>query len=187
MKLFREVTPVRTYTGIHKNYREYKDPLAKDFNYKCGYTDCSDSWFGGKNNFHIDHFIPWKKHETDKPHLKTDYSNLVYCCLYVNIAKSNDEGLYLDPCNEDYNKHFQREDNGIIIPLTESAIYMYNKMKLYLERYHIIWLLDLIDNKMDKLQAIIEISDNNAAKEIYLKLSFAFNNYRKYLKKENEQ
>ncbi|MDR2650705.1 MAG: HNH endonuclease [Prevotellaceae bacterium] len=186
MKPFRETIPQRTYTKTHSNYRDYKPYLAKDFNYRCGYTDCSDFWFGGKNNFHIDHFVPWKKHITDKPHLKTDYSNLVYCCSYVNILKSDDEGIYIDPCNEDYNQHFQRDDDGAIIPLTTNAKYMYNKLKLYLERYRIIWLLDQLDNKMDKLQTIIEMSDNNEAKVVYLQLSFAFNDYRKYLKKINE-
>jgi hypothetical protein len=186
MKPFREIAPVRTYKDSHANYRDYKSYLAKDFNQKCGYTDCSDFWFGGKDNFHIDHFIPWKKHIADRPHLKTDYSNLVYCCSYVNIAKSDDEGHYIDPCNEDYNQHFQRENDGRIIPLTENARYMYKKMKLFLERYHIIWLLDQLDNKMDKIQKIIEMSDNQEAKDVYLQLSFIFNNYRKYLKKINE-
>jgi hypothetical protein len=186
MKPFREIAPKRTYNGKHSEYRDYKSYLAKDFNRKCGYTDCSDFWFGGKNNFHIDHFIPWSKHMADKPHLKTDYANLVYCCSYVNIAKSNDEGTYLDPCNEDYNQHFQREDNGTIVPLTDRAKYMYNKMKLYLERYSIIWMLDQLDCKMNKLQSIIEISDNEEAKNIYVQISFIFNNYRKYLGKLDE-
>jgi hypothetical protein len=185
MKPFRIIAPERTYIGKHTNYRDYKLYLAEDFNHKCGYTDCSDVWFGGRNNFHIDHFIPWKKHE-DKPLLKTDYSNLVYCCSYVNIAKSDDEGLYLDPCNVDYNLHFQREDDGRIIPLTESAKYMYTKMKLFLERYHIIWLLDQLDDKMNRLHAIIDETNNENAKSIYMQLSFAFNNYRKYLKKIDE-
>jgi hypothetical protein len=77
MKPFRDFAPARTYTVKHSYYPDYKVPLSKDFNHRCGYTDCSDSWFGGKDNFHIDHFIPWKKH-LDIPGLKTDYSNLVY-------------------------------------------------------------------------------------------------------------
>jgi hypothetical protein len=186
MNPFREVAPIRTYKIKHANYRDYKPHLAKDFNHKCGYTDCSDFWFGGKDNFHIDHFIPWKKYTTDKPHLKTDYSNLVYCCSYVNIAKSDDEGPYLDPCNDDYNDHFQREDDGEIIPLSESAKYMYNRMKLYFERFRIIWILDQLEIRLNKLQAIIENSDNEEAKKMYISLSFEFNNYRKYLRRTNE-
>ena len=182
MKPFREIAPQRTYTKIHSNYHDYKPYLVIDFNYRCGYTDCSDFWFGGRNSFHIDHFIPWKKHIIDKPHLQTDYSNLVYCCSYVNIAKSDDEGLYLDPCNVDYNEHFQREDNGKIIPLTDSAKYMYNKMKFYLERYRIIWMLDQLDNKIDKLKEI----DNKEAENVCNELLLAYYNYTKYLKKANE-
>ena len=180
MKLFRETTPQRTYTKMHSNYRAYKPYLAKDFNYKCGYTNCSDFWFGGRDNFHIDHFIPWKKHEKEKPHLKTDYSNLVYCCSHVNIAKSNDESsYYLDPCDVDYNEHFQREDTGEIIPLTDSAKYMYKKMKLYLERYRIIWMLDQLYNKIDKLKMI----DSKETKDVCNELLLTYYDYTKYLKK----
>jgi hypothetical protein len=185
MKPFRDSAPTRTYTAKHSYYHDYKVPLSKDFNQRCGYTDCSDSWFGGKDNFHIDHFIPWKKH-LDRPSLKTDYSNLVYCCSYVNIAKSNDEGaLYLDPCNDDYNKHFQRTDNGIIIPLSKEAKYMYKKMKLSLRRFQIIWLLDQLESRMNKLQDIIEKSNDDIAKKLYISVSFEFNNYRKYLNNIN--
>jgi hypothetical protein len=187
MKPFREIAPVRAYTGKRYNdYSKYKPYLAKDFNHKCGYTDCSDSWFGGKDNFHIDHFIPWKKHVTDKPHLKTDYSNLVYCCSYVNIAKSNDESLlYLDPCDSDYNEHFQREDNGKIIPLTDNAKYMYQKMKLYLERYHIIWLLDQLYRKIEIFESTTNLNDEEA-KSLHYEILVEFRKYWKYLNKVNE-
>ena len=185
MKPFREIAPVRTYSGTHANYRDYKPHLAKDFKHKCGYTDCSDLWFGGKNNFHIDHFLPWKKY----PHLKTDYSNLVYCCSYVNILKSNDEGTYLDPCNEDYNKHFQRDDDGNIIPLTEQAQYMYDKMKLYLNRFHIIWALDQLMYRISKLKGFKDIlmeSNDNESKNLCLEVLFALENHIEYLRKINE-
>jgi hypothetical protein len=186
MRLFREIAPARTYTNIHSNYHLYKPYLAKDFNYKCGYTDCSDFWFGGKNNFHIDHFIPWKKHIKDKPYLKTDYSNLVYCCSYVNVLKSDDEGTYLDPCDKDYNQHFQRENNGKIIPLTDSAKYMYKKLKLYLERYRIIWMLDQLDHKINILESIGNaLYDEDIKKSHYLML-MEYRKYCTYLSKIDE-
>ena len=80
---FRNQTPVRTFTKTYKRYRSYKIYLAKDFNYRCGYTDCPDFWFGGKNTFHIDHFKPFSKNPT----LETDYSNLVYACRACNNSK----------------------------------------------------------------------------------------------------
>lgn len=181
MMNFRNKAPSRTCTKRYANYRSYKPYLANDFFNKCGYTNCSDFWFGGVNNFHIDHFIPWKQYPL-RPNLETDYQNLVYCCSYVNILKSNDTGIYLDPCDEDYNYHFQRDDIGTIIPITPAAIYMYKKMKLYLSRYRIIWMLDEIEVKMSKLRRIIEKTGNPRAKDLYIDLSFEYDNYKKYLR-----
>ena len=114
-------------------------------------------WFGGQNNFHIDHFIPWKGAKTADI-LKTDYNNLVYCCSYVNILKSNDKGPFSDPCNVDFNELFYRDDMGNIHPFdgSDSAKYMYHKMRLYMARYSIIWMLDQLEVRMRKIAEIIE-------------------------------
>lgn len=154
---FRPVSPQRSCTKTYADYRSYKKDLAKDFNNRCGYTDCSDFWFGGINNFHIDHFIPWKKNFALRPDLKTSYSNLVYACSYVNILKSDDdETNYLDPCDVNFNDHFIRDALGRISPIAGSAqaVYMYTKLKLYLRRYQIIWMLDNLDQKIDQLDAL---------------------------------
>lgn len=150
---FRIKSPVRTCQVKYGAYRKYKSYLAKDFNYRCGYTDCPEFWFGGKGNFHIDHFLPWKNYPS-KPDLKVEYKNLVYCCSYVNILKSNDETAYLDPCDVDYNIHFSRDEHGNILPNKNSpaAIYMYKKLKLYLKRYQIIWMLENIFTKMELIK-----------------------------------
>jgi len=165
---FRNTLPARTCTKSYSNYRSYKPFLANDFNNRCGYSDCSDFWFGGKNSFHIDHFKPWKKN----PMLKTTYSNLVYCCSYVNILKSDDEGDYLDPCDVDFNSHFERDENGTILPKASSvnAIYMHNKLKLYLKRYQIIWKLDEILLRMGKLKPAINNPKNKLIKQELLVL-----------------
>ena len=55
---FRNMTPQRTCTKKRTDYHAYKAFLAEDFNHRCGYTDCSDHWFGGKRNFQIDHLKP---------------------------------------------------------------------------------------------------------------------------------
>lgn len=178
---FREKQPSRTCIKAYTNYRSYKPFLAEDFFNRCGYTDCSDFWFGGMNNFHIDHFIPWKQFPNN-PKLKTDYKNLVYCCSYVNILKSDDLGTYIDPCNEDYNKHFQRDNIGAITAITPRATYMYKKMKMYLYRYQIIWTLDKIFEKMKILEKVIKRTKNQKAKDLYIELSFEYNNYIEYLK-----
>ena len=180
---FRIKQPKRTYTGKYSNYREYKPYLSEDFNHRCGYTDCIDSWFGGVDCFHIDHFLPKKKYI----HLATDYSNLVYSCSYVNILKSDDEGKYLDPCNEDYNQHFYRDEFGHIFPNPDSpnAIYMYSKLKLYLNRYSIIWTLEQIEKKLKKLTEIKKNvnkeSEINEINNLITDLLKSFFKYKDYL------
>lgn len=180
---FRTITPIRTYQKKHNNYRDYKPYLADDFHGRCGYTDCVDSWFGGKRNFHIDHFLPKKKY----PHLETEYSNLVYACSYVNILKSDDDGNYLDPCNEDFNLYFYRDNMGCIYPQQEceQAIYMYKKLKLYLARYSIIWILEQLELKLQKL---FSLKENIKKKEnideinsVIADLSYSFFEYKQYL------
>lgn len=146
---FRKTSPVRSKVSEKSRYGAYKDDLARDFNHRCGYTDCSDSWFGGQRTFQIDHLKPWSKY----PELKTKYSNLVYCCSYVNRAKWDDDSPhYLDPCDVDYNDHFERDDNGFIIGKSPDAKYMVEKMHLNLSRYAIIWTLDTLDDIILRLK-----------------------------------
>ena len=173
--------PKRTYKGkVYANYREYKPYLQEDFNKKCGYTNCLDDWFGGSITFQIDHFLPQSKY----PKLKTEYANLIYSCSYVNRAKSNDEGNYLDPCDVDYNKHFHRNKNGEIVPEASSpkAVYMHKKLKLYLKRYSIIWVLEQLEQRMYKLQGIIEESENAEAKDLFVAIGIKYNDYKRYLR-----
>ncbi|VEI62277.1 HNH endonuclease signature motif containing protein [Serratia rubidaea] len=183
---FRLKSPVRTCSKSYKVYSSYKSFLAQDFYNRCGYTDCPDFWFGGSNNFHIDHFIPWKKHPSE-PNLKTDYNNLVYCCSYVNILKSDDETAYLDPCSVDYNDHFSRDSIGNITPNDKSAHakYMYDKLKLYLKRYQVIWMLENIFIKMELIRKALNISPEGKQKDelkfVMSDLACLMLDYKKYL------
>jgi hypothetical protein len=184
---FRNHHPQRTCTEIYAGYRSFKPHLATDFKNKCGYTDCSDFWFGGMGNFHIDHFVPWKSYP-GQPNLKTDYSNLVYCCSYVNILKSNDETDYIDPCNVDFNQHFSRGIDGTILPNGNSsaANYMFKKLKLYMLRYRIIWMLDSINDRMEKLEIAINDPKNAALKislqVVHSDLATELRSYIRYLR-----
>ena len=174
--------PIRSYNGKeYSNYKIYKPFLRKDFNQKCGYTDCLDHWFGGVSTFQIDHFHPQSKY----PQLKTKYSNLIYCCSYVNRAKSDDDkDKYLDPCNEDYNKHFYRNGNGEIIPeaSSEAAIYMHRKLKLYLKRYSIIWMLQQLEQKMESLRLLMDQKNREDAKDLFVEVTKKYMDYKKYLR-----
>lgn len=183
---FREKSPERTCQKSYKTYGSYKPHLAKDFHNRCGYTDCPDFWFGGSGNFHIDHFIPWKKHPA-KPELKTDYKNLVYCCSYVNILKSDDETAYLDPCDVDYNNHFSRDSLGYILPnpTSNEATYMYKKLKLYLRRYQIIWTLENLFKKMELIKNELDVAPDGRHKDelkhVMSDLTCLMLDYKKYL------
>ena len=181
---FRLKQPIRTCTKTYSHYRSFKKYLAEDFNNRCGYTDCHDFWFGGRNTFHIDHFKPLSKN----PELATDYSNLVYCCSYINILKSDDGGDYLDPCNVDFNEHFERRIDGTIVPkaTSKTAHYMFSKLNLSLVRYSIIWKLEEIFNRLVRLQKVINNPKNSKIKNdlriIHSKLSEEFNTYLQYLR-----
>jgi hypothetical protein len=186
---FRQNAPKRTFIVTYSDYRKYKPYLATDFNERCGYTDCHHSWFGGRNNFHIDHF----KAKSKFPNLITVYENLIYASSPVNIAKSDDNTeLFLDPCLVDFNLHFKRDVYGNIYPKANSkeANYMYLKMKLYLKRYGLIWTLELLYQKwilLKDLLANLDIEDNELRKEITelkKELSDEFMEYFHYLRKE---
>lgn len=175
-------TPSRNYNGYpYKDYRRFKEYLRKDFKKKCGYTNCYDEWFGGIGTFQIDHFLPQETH----PELVSEYSNLVYCCSYVNRAKSNlVSEKFLDPCEEDYNEHFYRNEKGEIFPVasSEAAKYMHKTLQLFLSRYSIIWMLERLENKMYQLQELIENSDDSEAKELLVDVTCKYNDYKKYLR-----
>jgi hypothetical protein len=178
---FRKISPKRSYAGkLLKNYNGYKDHLERDFNERCGYTDCSQFWFGGKRTFQIDHFKPRIKY----PELECEYSNLVYSCSYVNRAKSDDLNEYFDPCNIDYNQYFLRDYLGHIYPKGDSSIakYMYKSLKLYLKRYSIIWMLEALEEKMEILRDLIEQTNNEEAKILFHTITFKYMDYKKYLK-----
>ena len=150
---FRKISPQRTCTEKKSRYGLYKRELAEDFHHRCGYTDCNDAWFGGSRTFQIDHFKPWSKYKN----LKTEYSNLVYCCSYVNRAKWDDDSPhYLDPCDTDYNKHFERDGKGMIVGKSKEARYMVDHLHLNLMRYRIIWNLDRLAPRIDKLDSIVD-------------------------------
>ena len=175
---FRDTSPSRSYTGREfSDYKRYKDSLEKDFCQRCGYTYCHQDWFGGKRNFQIDHFKP----KSIYPELETKYSNLVYSCSYVNRAKSDDIGNYIDPCDVDYNDHFYRDELGNIYPVetSNSAKYMYKKLKLYLKRYSIIWMLEQLEKRMSILRELIERTENEEAKKLFIVITFQYMDYKK--------
>lgn len=182
---FRDTHPKRTSTLITSNYRDFKSDLRKDFNGKCGYTDCKDVFLGGISSFHIDHFKPKSKFKE----LECEYSNLVYACSHVNILKSNDAPeKYLDPCDDDYNEHFYRDSLGRIYPNldSEKAIYMHRKLKLGLAKYSHIWLLNKLKESMKSIGDAVDsmedgVSEKQELKNLHFEISRQFIQYWEYL------
>lgn len=153
MQDFRVKSPERTCVKIYKNYRSFKPFLIKDFNENCGYCNSSHTWHGGYKHYHIDHFAP----KSLFPELETEYDNLVYSCPLCNLAKSdkwisddpkknvvNGEG-FLDPCEDDFNQHFQRDGVGFIIGISSEAKYMVKEMNLNLEIHSVTWELSRLE------------------------------------------
>jgi hypothetical protein len=194
MKPFRKLTPKRTYTQKHTDYASYKSPLRADFVKRCGYCDDADFLCGGQRGFHIDHFRP-KKYK----HLINVYSNLIYACPYCNIAKSDDwpsgsedqtildNKGYIDPCDESFNDHFERYENGKIRPRTELGKYMYKKLKLGLRRHQLSWMYEQLEVLQEELvnelnSPDVEASLQNQAKDQLVKLTKEYIKYKTLLR-----
>lgn len=151
MKEIHKLKPERSAAGRHLEYgkKETKRQLAKDFNCCCGYCGDAHYYTGGVNSFHIDHFAPKSKFPDDC----NQYNNLVYSCPYCNISKSDKwvgatisenivDGVgFVDPCSLEYSEHLGRNEDGSIIYKTSIGKYMYNELKLYLERHKILYQL----------------------------------------------
>jgi hypothetical protein len=172
MKTFRNKHPQRTYTGTAKEkYTEYHSELREDFNHRCAYTDCSDSWW--QDGFHIDHFAPKEprsvKDAVKKAKFKAlenSYSNLVYACPQVNRSKQDDwpsddpaisqvgDKGYIDPCT-DFNEYFERTNEGAIVPKdNQIAKYMWKRLKLYLIRYELYWRMEQLAARSTRLASL---------------------------------
>ena len=149
MQPVRNIVPKRTCSKTFKSYRKYKLYLQTDFHRRCGYCGDLDVLCGGIRGFQIDHFRP--KSCLHFKHLENDYSNLVYACPYCNRAKSNDwpagnsiesalngQG-YIDPCENEYDNHLARREDGSISPQTDVGKYMFEKLKLGLRRHQLAW------------------------------------------------
>ena len=167
---FREVCPKRSLDVVERtNYRDYRDSLRADFNNRCGY--CNDLDEPRKEYFEIDHLVPQKIMVKKK---NNDYQNLVYACHSCNNAKrkkwpSGDENVpivrdegWIDPCSEEYDKQFSRDDKGNIIPLTPIGKWMFDNLKLYKPQHSILWNLEQIKLMKKRLNEKIPKNKDNA-------------------------
>ena len=157
MKL-REKTPARgSDVAYEKDYHAYRVRLRADFNQRCGYCDDRDA--PRAENFEIDHFVP----QIVDGSRVSDYTNLVYACKSCNNAKrakwptgdkdkpNDGKAGWIDPCNEEYERQFERLDDGSIRPITEIGTWMYDNLKLWKKQHEILWNCERLEANIDKL------------------------------------
>ena len=145
-----------------------KEQLAKDFHFCCGYCGDAHYYTGGIKSYHIDHFAPKSKFIE----LQYSYENFVYSCPYCNFSKSNkwvgktaQENVvgntgFIDPCSNEYSKHLGRNDDGSIIYKTELGKFIYNELRLYLERHKILFQLEELKDKINLIKLKIKEFNN---------------------------
>lgn len=166
---FREKLPIRTPDPEQKSkYGDYFEQLRTDFNGRCGYCDSFD--LRRNNDFEIDHFVPKKVFKKLKAN---DYKNLVYSCKSCNRSKSGkwpskDEDIkiignmgFVDPCEEEYDKHFSRYSNGEIDWETELGKWKYRELSLYNPKHSIFWKLERIMKAIEEARKLSEMKPNN--------------------------
>jgi len=144
--------PKRKCTKIYASYTSFKPYIREDFNKRCGYCDDLDLFHGGVRGYQIDHFRP---HSISKfTHLKEEYSNLIYSCSFCNRAKSNkwkDSEGFIDPCDEEYDNHLERNQRGQIKCKSEQGRYIHTNLNLYLKRHELLWMIEKIIQQKEEL------------------------------------
>ncbi len=144
--------PKRKCTKTYAQYTSFKLYIREDFNKRCGYCDDLDIYHGGVRGYQIDHFKP---HSISKfSYLKEEYENLVYSCPFCNRAKSNkweDIDGFIDPCEEEYDNHLERNNKGQIISKSIRGVYIYKNLNLYLKRHELLWIIEKIIQQKEEL------------------------------------
>lgn len=196
MPVLREKTPKRRIvTQKVSYYTEHRDNLREDFDKRCGYCNDLDSF--RKAHYEIDHFIPKKILKEKFPiteeykNKEQEYSNLVYSCRLCNNAKgekwttdsmeihNKDNIGFIDPCNPEYDKQFERNENGEIISLTELGNWIHKTLKLWRTEHSIIWHLDELKIKIVEIEKIIAEKDSVEKEQLEkIHCSFLKNFYR---------
>jgi len=153
--------PKRECTKTYAKYTSFKPYIREDFNKRCGYCDDLDVYHGGVRGYQIDHFKP---HSIPKfSHLKEAYINLIYSCPFCNRAKSNkweDIDGFIDPCEEEYDNHLERNSKGQIIAISTRGLYIYKNLNLFLKRHELLWLIEKIVKQKKQLIAYKEHLEN---------------------------
>jgi hypothetical protein len=135
------------------NYRKYYDLIREDFSECCAYCLIHEILGGGKENYELDHYRP----KSLFSHLINDFLNIYYSCHVCNLYKSDSwpssdlERLgycFVDPCNDDFSKHFSESNDGRWLPITNAG--RYTEKKIRLNRVHLIEIRGLLRRIAEK-------------------------------------
>ena len=101
-----------------------------------------------------------------------------------NISHQKDEG-FIDPCDIEYNKQFDRLAKGGIVPITKLGTWIFNELKLYKPQHEIIWNIEQLDILIDEINALLPTITNEritaTLKERLLKVHEEYRSYTKQL------
>jgi hypothetical protein len=184
---FRKKDPQRsTEVEYQSDYHKYRDQLRSDFSCRCGY--CDDVDYPRVESYEIDHFVP----VTIDKNKETDYNNLVYACRSCNNAKrkkwpTNDSAKFnngkegwIDPCDSEYSRQFERDSYGAITPKTEIGKWMYENLNLWKSQHSLLWCIENIGKKLDELDNLYAKSKDS---DILQKINKINHIYRSMMKR----
>ena len=189
--------PEPTKSPKEGKWTKHKPDLREDFHSHCGYCGSYDGY--RHTWYEVDHFIP--KSLLEGKISNVEYSNLVYSCKFCNnkklakwptedisIPNANNKG-FVDPCDEDYDTHLYRTDDGGIMWSTDLGKWMWETAFKFDERNYALKLLWELNERRKLIDVfIIELNkreeDSNEFNEIKAeaeKLSFEYYKYDKAL------
>ena len=166
----------RTQFKNRADYTGYKSILIEDFHNLCGY--CGKNFDLISCARQTDHFIPLdfcKKN--GRKDLEDNYENLVNSCNVCNrnkwedwpsqsFSSSHDGHIgYVDPATNEFDEHLMRNDDGHIIPLTDVGMYMCKQLKFNIRLIDICWLVERLNDKLQKLDK--KISESEVSSDTY--------------------
>ena len=142
MARFTRRVPAPKVTG---GYGAFKPFVREDFEQCCAYCYLHEFHARGKNNFELDHFQPKEKF----PERRNDFYNIYYSCHVCNSIHGKwshwptdqqiAEGVgFVDFCKDDFKDHYEILPDGKLKPLTKSAEYTIDTIRLnsdYLVEY----------------------------------------------------
>jgi len=197
----RDKLPIRrpepTKSPNEGNWTAHKPDLREDFHSHCGYCGSYDGY--RHTWYEVDHFIPKSLLEDKMSNI--EYSNLVYSCKFCNnkklakwpteditIPNANNKG-FIDPCDEEYDNHLYRTDEGGIMWSSDLGKWMWETAFKFDERDYALKLLWELNERRKLIDAfILELSKREEGsseyKEIKIeaeKLSFEYYKYDKAL------